>query len=407
MEFQVSSKNWTTAQKFFLIAGIVFIAFNLRPAITSVGPLVSLIRNDLELSNGLAGFLTTLPLIAFAVLSPFAPKIGQRIGNEMTILLGVALIGIGIVIRSSGSVPLLFIGTVLAGVGIAVGNVLLPGIVKMKFPNRATLMTAVYSTSLGVSAAIASGISIPLVENFGWGWEDSLMTWAYLALVAFLIWAPQLRKSKVSEGKVKIIKYGNSLLKSPLAWQVAFFMGLQSFIFYCLISWLPEILYSHGFSRSLSGWLLSVVQFAGLPASFIIPVVAGKMNNQRGLVLGLGAVYLISFTGLLFGSGPLIYLSVVMVGIAQGAGFSLALTFLVLRARDVMAASRLSGMAQSLGYFLAAVGPTLIGYEFDHTHSWFLPILTLMIVAIFMTVSGFGAGRNKYVLEEKSQKATS
>ncbi|GIN95499.1 putative transporter YycB [Siminovitchia terrae] len=405
MEFRVLAKKRTLAQKLFLIVGIVFIAFNLRPAITSVGPLVSLIRNDLELSNGLAGSLTTLPLIAFAVLSPFAPKIGQKIGNELTILLGVALIGAGIVIRSMGSISLLFVGTAVAGIGIAVGNVLLPGIVKMKFPNKATLMTAVYSTSLGISAAIASGISIPLIEKFGWGWEDSLLTWAYLALAAFLIWAPQIRKPKVPEGRVKIIKYGNSLLKSKLAWQVAFFMGLQSLIFYCLITWLPEILYSHGFTRSSSGWMLSIVQFAGLPASFIIPVVAGKMNNQRGLVLGLGTIYLISFTGLLFGGGPLIYLWVVLVGIAQGAGFSLALTFLVLRAKDVMDASRLSGMAQSLGYSLAAVGPTLIGYEFDHTHSWLLPILTLMIVAICMTVSGFGAARNKYVLEEGVQKS--
>ncbi len=390
----------TMAQKLFLIAGIVFIAFNLRPAITSIGPLVSFIQNDTGLSNGMAGFLTTLPLVAFAILSPFAPKIGQKIGNELTILLGVALIGVGIVIRSMGSIFLLFAGTAVAGIGIAVGNVLLPGVVKMKFPNKATLMTAVYSTSLGISAAIASGISIPLVEKFGWGWEDSLLIWAYLALAAFLIWIPQIRKPKVTEGRVKIIKYGNSLLKSKLAWQVAFFMGFQSLIFYCLITWLPEILYSHGFTRILSGWMLSVVQFAGLPASFIIPVVAGKMNNQRGLVLGLGAVYLISFIGLLFGGGPLIFLWVVLIGLAQGSGFSLALTFLVLRAKDVMDASRLSGMAQSLGYSLAAIGPALIGYEYDHTHSWFLPILTLLIIAILLVAAGMGAGRNKYVLED-------
>ncbi|VEF46386.1 cyanate transport system protein [Bacillus freudenreichii] len=399
MDFHALTKKQSMAQKLFLVTGIVFIAFNLRPAITSVGPLVSFIRNDLGLSNGMAGFLTTLPLIAFAILSPFAPKIGLKIGNELTILLGVALIGAGIVIRSMGSISFLFIGTAIAGIGIAVGNVLLPGIVKMKFPNKATLMTGVYSTSLGISAAIASGVSIPLVEKFDWGWEKSLMTWAYLALAALLIWIPQIRKQKGPQGRVKIIKYGNSLLKSKLAWQVALFMGLQSLIFYCLITWVPEILYSHGFTRSLSGWMLSVIQFAGLPASFIIPVIAGKLNNQRRLVLGLGTVYVISFTGLMFGGGPLIFLWVVMIGIAQGAGFSLALTFLVLRAKDVMDASRLSGMAQSLGYSLAAIGPTLIGYEYDHTHSWFLPITTLIIVSILMTAAGLGAGRNKFVHE--------
>lgn len=398
MDFHALAKKQSMAQKIILVAGIVFIAFNLRPAITSVGPLVSFIRNDLGLSNGMAGFLTTLPLIAFAILSPFAPKIGLKIGNELTILLGVALIGAGIVIRSMGSISFLFIGTAIAGIGIAVGNVLLPGIVKMKFPNKATLMTGVYSTSLGISAAIASGVSIPLVGKFGW--EGSLMMWAFLALAAFFIWIPQMRKQKGPQGRVKIIKYGNSLLKSKLAWQVAVFMGLQSLIFYCLITWVPEILFSHGFSRSLSGWMLSVIQFAGLPASFIIPVIAGKMNNQKGIVLGLGTVYLISLSGLMLGGGPLIFLWVIMIGMAQGAGFSLALTFLVLRAKDVLDAARLSGMAQSLGYFLAAVGPTLIGYEYDHTQSWFLPILTLIIVSMLMTIAGFGAGRNKYVLED-------
>ncbi|WP_339160987.1 MFS transporter [Siminovitchia sp. FSL H7-0308] len=397
-EFSTMTKQ-AANQRVFLVCAIIFIAFNLRPAITSVGPLVSSIRTDLGMSNGVAGMLTTLPLLAFAALSPFAPIIGRKLGNELAILIGIGLLAAGIIIRSSGSVGTLFFGTVLIGIGIAIGNVLLPGIVKLKFPDKASFMTGVYTTSLGIFAALASGLSVPLSENLGWGWKNALLAWALLAVIASVVWLPLTRKQKEEKGKIHIVRSNGSLFRSKLAWQVTFFMGLQSFLFYSLITWIPEIAYSHGFSRTMSGWMLSILQFAGLPASFIAPVIAGKLQNQRGIVLVIGSIYLIAYSGLLAGGGQaMLTVCIILLGFAQGAGFSMALTFFVLRAKDVMDAARLSGMAQSLGYLMSAIGPMLIGYELDLTQSWTLPIITLMGVVCGMTLAGIGAGKNKYVL---------
>lgn len=399
MHMQLGAKeSRPMAQKLLLLGGIVFIAFNLRPAITSVGPLISYIQSDLQLTSGLSGLLTTLPLIAFAVLSPLAPVIGHKIGNELTILLGIVVLGIGIVVRSSGGMVSLLAGTALAGVGIAICNVLLPGIVKLKFPYKVTLVTGIYTASLSVSAALASGLSIPLAENKGWGWEKTLLFWGILAIAACIFWLPQVLKGKETAGRVKIIKHHRSLLRSAVAWQVAIFMGMQSLLFYSIIAWMPEILYSHGFSRSFSGWMLSLAQFAGIPASFLIPVVAGKLRTQKGLILGLTVIYFLALTGILTGGDALMPLWVILLGFAQGAGFSLALTFLVLRAENVVDASRLSGMAQSLGYLFAAAGPMMIGYLYDHTQAWTLPILSLFAVVLILLVTGLGAARNKYVL---------
>lgn len=238
----------------FLIAGIIFIAFNLRPAITAVGPLISSIRSDMDLTNGMAGFLTTLPLLSFAVLSPVAPKLGQKLGNERTLWVGLVILLIGILLRSYGESITLFAGTALIGVGIAICNVLLPSLIKHKFPDKAGIMTSFYTTAMSIFAALASGISIPLSHGLAWGWSASLMVWAGLAFVAILIWVPQLRYHDTGNRTVSLKADGQTVWRSKIAWQVTFFMGIQSFLFYCTIAWLPEILRSHGMSMSLAGW---------------------------------------------------------------------------------------------------------------------------------------------------------
>jgi CP family cyanate transporter-like MFS transporter len=393
-----ASAKQTAIQQWLLVMGILFVSFNLRPAITAVGPLVSEIRADLGMTNWMAGLLTTLPLLAFTVFSPFAPAVGRKLGNEIAILLGMGLLAAGIFVRSAGGLMMLFSGTVLVGMGIAIANVLLPGIIKLKFPEKASLMTGVYTTSLGIFAALASGISVPLSADLGWGWKKTLLAWVILACLAFFIWLPHIWREKNEKGKIVMVKSRGNLFRSGLAWQVTLFMGMQSFVFYSLITWVPEILYSHGFSRTASGWMLSVLQFAGLPASFIVPVVAGKMKSQKSIVLVIGSTLFIGFLGLLAGgSHGVMMMWILLLGLGQGAGFSMAMTFFVLRARNVMDAARLSGMAQSLGYLMSAFGPMIIGLEFDHTHDWTWPILTLIGVVSVMMLAGTGAGRNVYV----------
>lgn len=396
-----------TARNTLLIFGIIFVAFNLRPSITAVGPLISSIRTDTGMSNSVAGLITTLPLLAFAFLSPLAPKLAQKIGKEMTIFLALIFLGIGLVIRSSGMVFTLFLGTAIIGVGIAFCNVILPGIVKQSFPLKVGLMTGIYTVSMGAFAGIAPGISVPLANKLHMGWQGSLSVWIVLMGVALIVWFPQVRKSEFSARTKAFSTKKTSMLTSPLAWQVTLFMGLQSLIYFCFITWLPEMLYSQGISAATAGWMMSILQFSGIPANFIIPVIADRLSNQKSLAIGIGALCLIGILGLLIGENIiLITISIICIGMGTGAAISLALTLIGLRVLNAEQAANLSGMAQSIGYFLAALGPFFLGFLFDILHSWTVPLLLLILVTFIMTVVGYGAGRNQYVLETRDNSNT-
>ncbi|KAF1679236.1 CynX/NimT family MFS transporter [Bacillus sp. SKDU12] len=396
-------KHKNIQSSFWLIIGIVFIAFNLRPAITSVGPVISSIRADLHMSNGTAGFLTALPLLSFAVLSPLAPKFGQRLGNERTLWLGLLTLLIGILLRSAGSVCALFAGTALIGVGIAIGNVLLPSLIKHKYPEKSGVMISLYTTAMCIFAALASGVSVPLAAQIGGGWKQAFLLWGGLALLALLIWIPQLRHRDTANRTVKL--QTGSIWASKIAWHVTIFMGLQSFLFYSSIAWFPEILRSHGMDTSTAGWMVSLMQFASLPFTFLTPVLADRMKQQRGIAAGLSAVYLIGLCGLLAGGNHiLIAIWMIIIGIGQGSSISLALTLIGLRSENAQQAAALSGMSQSFGYLLAAIGPIFVGYLFDQTHSWTLPIVLLIAALIGMGAAGLGAGRDHYILQTEKQR---
>lgn len=396
-----SSKHLPKGKTFLFIIGIIFVAFNLRPAITSVGPLIGEIRRDLGISNSMAGLLTTLPVLSFAVFSLLAPKIGNRLGNERTVFLGLVLLTGGILIRSTGSTVSVFGGTALIGIGIALGNVLLPGIVKQRFPDKTGLMTSVYSTSMGLCAGIASGLSIPLSQGLNLGWRRTLLLWGILGVIALILWMAQLGK-KEQPNTPPATQGDEPLWRSPLAWQVSFFMGLQSFLFYCIITWLPEILSSQGMNLSTAGWMLFGVQFIGLPATFLAPVLADRFTHQKGIVGGISLLYFLGLLGLFASGNPTVaLLCVVFIGLAQGGSISLSLAMLSLRANHAKQAAALSGMAQSVGYLLAAIGPILIGFLYDTTHSWTLPITVFLVIAVLMTMAGLGAGRNVTVFHER------
>lgn len=389
--------------QFLLVAGIVIVAFNLRPAITSVGPVIGIIRDDIGLSNWSAGILTSLPLIAFALTSPLAPRLGNRYSNERMLLAGLILLFLGISIRSMSIMALLFTGTLLVGFGIAILNVLLPGVIKEKFPAKVGLMTSVYSTSMGVFAASASGLSIPFAQGLGMGWQLTLLVWAIPAVLGIIVWVYLSGKEKSQDdGGIRLASMsGNRMWKSPLAWQVACFMGFQSFLFYVTISWLPEILHDNGLTMAAAGWMLSFAQFVGLPASFIVPVAAGRLKSQRGIVVVMFLCAFGGYGGLLISeSFTVMMISTILIGITLSGTFALALAFLGMRARNARDAAALSGMAQAFGYTLAAVGPMFIGYLYDLTQLWTIPLITLLGVAALVMVFGMGAGRDKYVLDE-------
>ncbi len=381
------------------ILGIIILAFNLRPAITSVGPIIGFIRADLTLSNWSAGLLTSLPLIAFAIMSPLAPRIANRTSNEKAILCGLFILLIGIWIRSTALIGLLFAGTILIGVGIAIINVILPSLIKSNFPSKIGLMTGVYTTSMSIFAAAASGLSVPLTTDLELGWKWALASWSILALIGIMVWIFSMNKGYKNIDHELYEPSTHKLFKSPVAWQVTIFMGLQSFLFYVTISWLAEILITNGFSASVAGWYVAYMQFISLPATFFTPVIAGKLSNQQPVVLTFGISGIIGYSILYFEPGQFgTTLSITLIGIMLGASISLALALLGLRTSNGKQAAELSGMSQSFGYLLASIGPIMIGLIFDIANTWNTSILVILLITVIMTIFGLGASRDKLVL---------
>lgn len=386
-----ANTNW------LLLIGVILVATNLRVPLTSVGALISFIRDDLNMTNAVAGMITTLPLIAFALLSPFAPKIANKIGMERTIALSIGLLIVGFIVRSITGVVFLFTGTLFIGLAIAIGNVLIPGIIKMNFPLKVGLMTGIYAVFMNIFGALGSGLSVPIAETGNFGWQGALVIWVVLAIIAFIVWLPQLTK-KQSAPKVKVqTQKKNNLWRSRLAWQITLFMGVQSLIFYSLITWLPDILHVNGYSTAAAGWMVFLMQFALIPFTFIIPVIAEKMKNQVALSLIISTMFITGLAGLLIGPTLLFPVWTIMLGIAGGSAFSLSMMFFTLRAKDGKEAAELSGMAQSFGYLLAALGPVVIGALQDFSGSWTMPIILLMLVASTLAINGVAAGKDGQV----------
>lgn len=377
--------------------GILLMSATLRAPITVLSPLIGDIRGETGIGNAMAGMLTTLPLLAFALFSLLAPKMARHIGTEWTLFTGLCLIIVGLVVRYFNPVWMLFVGTALVGVGIALGNVLLPSLIKREFQHHLGVMTGAYAVVMNGMAGLASGVSIPLSSGLGLGWRGALSVWVLPTFMVMLIWIPLLKKPKPSA--TANLRSKRSLWSSLLAWQVTFFMGLQSLFFYVTIAWMPDILHTKGFSEGASGWILSSMQFVSLPVTFIIPIIAARFHTQRGLVsismLGL----LAGVAGLMAGNQTVTIISVLLMGVSCGAAFSLATMFFMLRTRDAETSAELSGMAQSVGYLLAAAGPAVFGLLHDLTDSWMVPLWLLILSVVLMWGAGMGAGKKAYVSE--------
>jgi len=360
--------------------------------------LIGEIRADTGISNGVAGLLTTLPLLAFGLLSPVAPRLARRFGVERVLLASLLVLAAGILLRWAGAVAALFLGTAILGAAIALGNVLLPGLVKREFPEHAGLMTSVYSTSLGISAALAAGVSVPLAQLDGIGWRGALAVWTLPALLAGVAWLPQLgRSERPAELSARSSPGIKDVWRSPLAWQVTLFMGLQSLAYYVTLTWLPEILQGEGMSATVAGWMLGLSQVVAIVTMFLAPLVAERRPSQRGVVAVAVGVSGAGALGLLVAGSTAATLWVVLLGLGQGASFSLALTFFALRSPDAGHAAALSGMAQSVGYLLAAGGPFLFGVLRDATGSWKVPLTLLLAVTVSLLIAGLGAARDAHV----------
>ncbi|MCY0937260.1 CynX/NimT family MFS transporter [Streptomyces sp. H34-S4] len=383
----------------YLGAGIVLLALNLRPALVAVSPLADTIRTAGGMSATSVSMLTALPLLCFGLLAPLAPRLGRRYGMERALLGTMALVVAGTALRMADSVPALFAGTVAIGAGIAVANVLLPSLIKRDFPMKTGLMTGLYSMSLFGGAALAAGITVPVQHATGMTWQLALACWGALALVALLVWLPQTRtRTRNSSLSVREAAHPvRGLWRSPLAWQVTGYMGLQSLSYYAAAAWLPTLLGDAGMGASTAGWMLSFSSLLGIAGSFLAPLAVGRRTTTGVLAVIGAALCAAGFTGLLIAPVAGAYVWMALLGLGQGAAISLAMLFILHRAPDTRHTAQLSSMAQCFGYCLAATGPALLGALHDAAHSWTLPLTVLLVLLVPQAVTALGAARPLHV----------
>jgi CP family cyanate transporter-like MFS transporter len=376
----------------WLLLGILCIAMALRAPVTGVAPLISMIREQLGLSSTAAGMLITLPLLAFAVVSLFAAGLARRFGLERTLFGALLLIAAGIVVRIQGAAWGLYAGTAIIGAGIAIGNVLLPSLVKRDFPQRVAGMTSAYVLTMGIAAGVASAIAIPLANLSADGWRFSTLCLLVVPVVSMLLWLPQLAQHTAPASTTTHAPHGGRLWHSPLAWQVTLYLGINSFVFYVGVSWLPAILRDAGYSAERAGSLHGLLQLMSAgPALFMAPVVR-RMKDQRGAAFCSAAASVVAFTGLIVAPGWAT-LWIVLLGLGTGGGIILGLAFVGLRASHAQQAAALSGMAQCVGYLFAATGPALVGAMHDRLGGWGVALGVCAALCVAMAIIGLYAGR--------------
>src|SRR5690606_22410488 len=390
----------TRWSKFILLTGIILVATNLRAPITSVGPVVPQIQNALHLSNTLAGLITTIPLLAFALLSPVASKLAEKWRIETLLWAAIWAIGLGLLIRASSNTALLFTGAALVGCGIAFGNVLVPPFIKHRFPRKIGLVTGIYSVAMNITASLASGFSIAIGHWTGQGWKGSIGVWLIFSLIAIAFWIPQLKRradEAPADRSAARQGLGTSMLRSRLAWYITIFMGLQSLLFYCCVAWLPVVLQDWGMASGASGRALSFIQFTQLPVVFVGPIIAGRLKNHTPLLWFIGGTLALSLLLIIGWRTQFIIPAVILFGLGTGLAFSVVMMWFVLRTGTTRDAARISGMAQSFGYALAAIGPPLFGALYDWAGNWEVPFFLLAAATIVLYIAGMKVAKPQLI----------
>ncbi|WP_394862232.1 MFS transporter [Paraclostridium bifermentans] len=385
-------------KKLLLTLTIIFIAANLRGPLTMVGPLIPSMKESFTSGNSLFGILTSIPLFVFGIISIIAPKLDNKFGKRITITTSLSLLLIGLLIRSLGSVSSLLIGSILVALGIGISNVLLPSIIVEGAPKKDVgRLTGTFTTTMGLFGSIASGLSIFLASIVGW--QFALEIFVITVIIALVLW---LTYSKTVEGiereeqlepEIKL----SYLLKSKLVWSIALFMGVQSWIAYALFAWVPSILIDRGMSSNFSAIALMIIQLCSMPTMYIIPIIAGKKKSQSMFV---AVTTIIGFIGCLslFAANPIILtVGLVLIGIGQGASLSFSYLFFTVRTNSAKETSSLSGISQTIGYFIASTGPILFGYIHDITNLWNGSLIFMLFMHVILLFEGILSGRNKKI----------
>ncbi|UFQ14840.1 MULTISPECIES: CynX/NimT family MFS transporter [Streptomyces] len=408
-EKHAPTRAWATR---LVVVGIVLAALNLRPAITSLGALLEEVRDGLGMSGTLAGLLTSVPPLCFAVFGVMAPRFARRFGPSAVVCVGMAAIAAGLVIRPFiGGTAGFLAATALALMGIAVSNVLMPVIVKRWFPDRVGSMTGLYSMALALGTSLAAALTVPMTDALGGRWQTGLAVWAVLAVVAVVPWIPLVRDrsaaSAAPEHVSATVRHEDAELRitrSRTAWALAVFFGLQATAAYITMGWMPQIFRDAGVPAGEAGVLLAVTMAMGVPLAFVIPRVATRLTNQGPVVLVLGLCGLSGYAGLYLAPAGGAWVWALLLGVSNCA-FPLALTMVGMRAKSSVGVAKLSAFAQSTGYLISIPGPLLVGVLYQHSGGWGLPIALMAGLMVPQIIVGTLAGRNRTVEDEVAAKA--
>ena len=391
--------------KVIILLGIILLGMILRTPITSVGAIIGPLKNLLEINNTVAGLITTIPLIAFAIFSPFVAKISNKIGLEKTLYLAAIVTSIGLLLRFYINTSVFFVTTFIIGVGLTVGNVLLPGLAKKYFPENLGVMTGFYAVVMNVSASVAAGISYPILssniggEKFSTGLAVNI--WLIVSILNIVIYAIITKNSK-SERIEDKKSGGKGYLRSIKMWSVMLSMGLQSALFYCSVSWFAEIMISKGFTPSEAGLLLSISQFAQFPSTFLVPVLAEKIKKKLIIPIFIALGYVVSLVGMVYiqGNFALMTIYIVLFALAGGGSFSYVMYLFSAKSKNEEEAADISGLAQAGGYWLAAIFPPLLGYIRD-VLNWDVAIYILIVTASLLFITLLHSSSKGNIIEIK------
>ncbi|NEB81068.1 CynX/NimT family MFS transporter [Streptomyces sp. SID14478] len=405
-----ASRTWAVR---LVTVGIVLAALNLRPAITSLGALLEEVRDGLGMSGSVAGLLTSVPPLCFAVFGVMAPRLARRFGASAVVCAGMVAITAGLIIRPyAGNTVGFLVASALALMGIAVSNVLMPVIVKRWFPDRVGSMTGLYSMALAAGTSVAAAATVPMTSALGGSWQTGLAVWAALGAAAVLPWLALTRmKSAAPAEPVRVTAAsapadgaGLRITRSRTAWALAVFFGLQATAAYITMGWMPQIFRDSGVSASTAGVLLAVTMVMGVPLGFVIPRVAARLPSQGPMVIALGVCGLAGYAGLYLAPASGAWAWAILLGISN-CSFPLALTMVGMRARTGAGVAKLSAFAQSTGYLISIPGPLLIGVLNEATGNWSVPIALMAALMVPQIVIGVLAGRNRTIEDEATAAA--
>ena len=377
--------------KLIILLGIIVLGMLLRTPITSVGAISGNLKQLLNINNTMVGFITTIPLIAFALFSSAVIKISHKIGLEKTILLAAIVTTLGLTLRFYLNTSIFFLATFIIGLGITVGNVLLPGLTKKYFPENLGVMTGFYAVVMTISASIAAGISYPIASsniiNEKFSTALAVNIWLVVAVVNVIIYSviAKGKKVEVFENEEKVTK---NLLKNLKLWSITISMGLQSALFYCSVSWFAEIMISKGFSPEMAGLLLSISQFAQFPSTFLVPVMADKLKNKMIIPVTITVGYIVALLGIVITNAnfSLMAIWIIIYALSGGGSFSYVMYLFSAKSKNEKESATVSGLAQSGGYLIAAIFPPLLGYIRDISN-WNIALYVLLITAGILFIS--------------------